>query len=121
MSETITYQTHSSDILEKSKEGVLTLTSKSTGCSPFSSAKEIKAIVIDPNTKIVTIKDRNIPFAEIEKIDCNFIHEQPSMEVYDYSAILKNGEVVTFCQLMIAAHDDTPGRISKIFNEAIVR
>jgi hypothetical protein len=121
MEEATVFQTHSSDVLEKTKDGILTLTSKSSGCLPFFPATESRTIVINPNTKIATIKKRGVPFAEIDKIDCTCIHEQVSMEVWEYFIILKSGEKIIFCQLTIAAHDHTPQQISEIFNETLVQ
>lgn len=120
MPETTIYQTHTSDVLEKTKDGVLTLTSKS-GCFPIPFAKAVKTIIVDPNTKLVTVKERSIPFAEIEKFENRFVHEQPSMEIWEYIIALKSGERIPFCQLTIAMHDDTMQRITAIFNETLAQ
>lgn len=120
MSEATVFQTHTSDVLKKTKDGVLTLTSK-PGCLPIPFAKAVKTIIVDPNTKLVTIKGRSIPFAEIENFEHRFVHEQPSMEIWEYIIVLKSGEKIPFCQLTIAMHDDTMQRITAIFNETLAQ
>jgi len=94
------------------------------GCVLFFFRKtKTYTVIIDPNTKIVTVEDRKIPFAEINKIETFFIHEQPSMEVVGFHIVLKTNEKIRLGGSMISRQGATTPegyiKISKLLEEVL--
>jgi len=94
------------------------------GCILFFFRKaKIYTVVIDPNTKTITVEERKIPFAEINKVETFFIHEQPSMEVVGFHIVLKTNEKIRLGGSMISRQGSaTPEgytKISKLLDDVI--
>ena len=94
------------------------------GCVLFFFRKaKTHTVVIDPNTKMITVEERKISFAEINKVETFFIHEQPSMEVVGFHIVLKTDEKIRLGGSMISRQGSiTPEgytKISKLLDEVI--
>lgn len=94
------------------------------GCILFFFRKtKIYTVTIDPNTRMVTAEERKFPFAEINKVETFFVHEQPSMEVVGFHIVLKTNEKIRLGGDMISRQGNTAPesyiKISRLLDEVI--
>lgn len=108
-----------------SNDGKLTfIYDEPKGCILFFFRKtKTYTVTIDPNTRMVTAEERKIPFAEINKVETFFIHEQPSMEVVGFHIVLKTNEKIRLGGDMISRQGNTAPesyiKISRLLDEVI--